>query len=544
MTDRGSRGTRRWLVVPAVCSLVVITLAPPSLGRPAPRVDRAPPATTQADFNGDGFADLAVASLLEDVGPAEDAGGVAVLYGAPAGLQARSPDDQFWTQDSPGVQDSAEPNDRFGETLATGDFNGDGFTDLAIGVPNEDFPALTDPGAVAVVYGSSVGLQADGVGGPDDQLWTQDSPGLADTAEAGDRFGAALATGDLNGDGFSDLAVGVSEEDLRLVKDAGAVEVMYGSSSGLQASEPGDQFWTRGSPGVKGSIRVEVGFGFSLTTGDLNGDGFDDLAISGGRTPVSVLFGSVAGLQADAPDDQLWNQNAPGVRQTNNSGDSYGFAMGSADFNGDGFEDLAAGVPGEQKRNGVIRSGAVSILYGSAQGLQAFDPDDQLFAQNMPGVAGTAQESDQMGSSVAVGDFNGDGFADLLAGSGYDRFTIGGVNAFYGSASGLVLVDPDNQLWSQNAPLVRDVGEGYEYFALSVTAADFNQDGYEDLAAGVEGETILLQGLCGAVSVIYGTNAGLQAVDPDDQLWYQGSHGLGDAFEDGDLFGATVEAGG
>ena len=77
-----------------------------------------------------------------------------------------------------------------------GDFNGDGFSDLAIGVPFEDITVgtttVTDAGAVQVLYGSLDGLQAHGVNGPDDQFWSQNSFGVGDTAEGGDNFGMAL----------------------------------------------------------------------------------------------------------------------------------------------------------------------------------------------------------------------------------------------------------------------------------------------------------------------------------------------------------------
>src|SRR5919204_3240556 len=81
----------------------------------------------KSDFNADGFADLAIGIRFEDVGTVTDAGAVSVLYGSVAGLQSTSPNDQLWTQDSPGVKDNAEVGDLFGTALATGDFNADGF---------------------------------------------------------------------------------------------------------------------------------------------------------------------------------------------------------------------------------------------------------------------------------------------------------------------------------------------------------------------------------------------------------------------------------
>jgi disulfide bond formation protein DsbB len=162
-----------------------------------------------ADFNGDGFADLAIGVSAEAVGTVQKrAGAVNVLYGMASGLSATG--NQFWTQDSPDIPDSAQYDDRFGITLTTGDFNGDGFADLAIGVPGEDLTIHdeTEEGLVHVLYGSTSGLSATG-----NQVWTQDSPDILDTSEAGDSFGGSLASGDFNGDGFADLAIGALRDE-------------------------------------------------------------------------------------------------------------------------------------------------------------------------------------------------------------------------------------------------------------------------------------------------------------------------------------------
>jgi hypothetical protein len=78
------------------------------------------------------------------------------VYGTADGLAGAG--SQFWTQDSPGVGGSAEAVDDFGESLATGDFNHDGYADLAIAAPSEDVGGIFDAGAVNVLYGSAGGL--------------------------------------------------------------------------------------------------------------------------------------------------------------------------------------------------------------------------------------------------------------------------------------------------------------------------------------------------------------------------------------------------
>ena len=98
--------------------------------------------------------------------------------------------DQFWTQDIANIDNSAEPNDNFGYSLATGDFNADGKVDLAIGAPFENVGSLVDAGGVEVIYGSSSGLSATSAHA--DQFWTQDSTDIDNSAEDEDLFGFSL----------------------------------------------------------------------------------------------------------------------------------------------------------------------------------------------------------------------------------------------------------------------------------------------------------------------------------------------------------------
>ena len=140
-----------------------------------------------------------------------------MIYGGPDGLAA--PGNQIWHQDSFTIDGLANEGDNFGRALAAGHFNSDGFEDLAIGVPMEG----RDSGAVNVIYGSPAGLAA-----PGNQIWHQDSAGIAEQREQGDNFGFALAAGDFNDDGLEDLAIGVPGEDV----GAGAVNVLYGAGPG------------------------------------------------------------------------------------------------------------------------------------------------------------------------------------------------------------------------------------------------------------------------------------------------------------------------
>jgi hypothetical protein len=136
--------------------------------------------------------------------------------------------------------------------VAAGDFDHDGFVDLAAGASGEDFGA----GVVSVLFGSAAGLTR--VGG---QLFTQ----VGGAAEGNDRFAATLAAADFDHDGFADLAAGAPFETVGTTAEAGAVSVLYGSAGGL--SRAGGQLFTQNSPGLGSSAEPLDNFGLTLAAG-------------------------------------------------------------------------------------------------------------------------------------------------------------------------------------------------------------------------------------------------------------------------------------
>lgn len=280
------------------------------------------------DFDGDAYADLAIGAPYADAHRG-DAGITHVIHGGPGGLRGATR--QVWSQASGGVADRPEWGDQLGWTLAHGDFDGDGFSDLATSARWEDGGAR-DAGAVHVLHGSPEGLTAER-----SQLWRQDSPGMADAGERKDQLGWALAAADFDGDGHADLAIGVPFED-RAGADSGVVHVLDGSPTGLRAS--GSQLWHQDSPGI--ADRAEAGdhFGKALAAGDYDGDGHADLAIGAPYESrgvnrsgvVHVLRGSGRGLTARG--SQLWHQDAPGVRERSEERDQFGQSLAAGDFDG------------------------------------------------------------------------------------------------------------------------------------------------------------------------------------------------------------------
>ncbi len=500
----------------------------------------------RVDYNGDGFGDLAVAAYGEDVGGEYFAGAVSVLYGSPEGLQADDPDDQVWSNATPGVPEDPQDQGLFGEALESSDFNADGFTDLAIGAPelNVGDRQRKEAGAVTVLYGSPSGLQ---IASPPLQQWSQESPGVQGVFEGFDHFGAALSAGDFNDDGFADLAIGAPGEvvDPSEVYVVGAVNLLFGSAEGLQADAPDDQLWTQVSPGVEQGDLDAEGFGYELSSGDFNGDGIDDLVVTNGNkwanlvTEVHVLHGSPEGLQAVAPDDQVWTQDSPGVKGEAEVDEWFGYAFAAADFNLDGYDDLAICV---------VYDGFTQVLYGSPGGLQAFAPDDQRWSQATPHVQGeSGVDADLFGTSLASADFNADGFPDLAATVAFDDVgsvhDAGSVQVLFGSPVGLQAKAPDDQLWNRASPGVQgDPGHDDDFGGgrRGLAANDFNGDGNEDLAIGIPGADDV-KPFAGAVALLHGeAGIGLQAVDPDDQLWWQDSPGVLDRSERYDSWGSTL----
>ena len=206
-----------------------LSLINPELG-----MEESKPLRIKANLTGNYYAGLAIGIPWEDIGTVENAGGVNVLYSSSTGLSAAG--DQFWDQGKPGIPGSPEKLDNYGRALISGDFNGDGHFDLAIGIPYEDIGTVVNAGGVNVLYGSSNGLSTAAT-----QFWDQNKPGIEGIAETGDFYGDVLTSGDFNGDGYTDLAIGIPWEDIGTVENAGGVNVLYGSSSGLSAA--GNQYW-------------------------------------------------------------------------------------------------------------------------------------------------------------------------------------------------------------------------------------------------------------------------------------------------------------
>jgi hypothetical protein len=489
--------------------------------------------TAQADFDGDGFADLAIGVPFQDVSGQSNAGAVCVVYGDSTGFTDESVQ-QVWNQDSGSGLENAEANDRFGSALATGDFNGDGFADLAVGVPFEDVDALVDAGAVNVIYGSPAGLSETG-----NQFWHQGSTDINDEPEQGDQFGSVLTAANFGKSSRADLAVGVPFEDVEPILNAGAVNVIYGTSTGLAAS--GDQFWHQNRRRLAETAEEDDRFGSALAAANFGKSSHADLAVgvpfetnggvSAAAGAVNVLYGTSTGLSARG--DQLWHQNRRGIAETAEAEDLFGAALAAANFGKSSHADLAVGVRNEDV-GAAANAGAVNVIFGTSSGLAA--AGDQIWHQDSRRIDDVAEGGDGFGVALAATNLGRSGHADLAVGVPFeDVGTVvdsGSVNVLYGTSTGLAA--RGDQVWHQNSKAINDAAEEVDAFGRALGAANFGSSSHSDLAVGVPVEDMPGELNAGAVNVIYGTSGGLSAFGDDflDETFFGGTHEAGDQFGD------------
>ncbi len=454
--------------------------------------DQVGAALAAGDFGGSGFLDLAIGVPREDYLSNDvqrvDAGWTHVIEGSATGLDASvGVEDAPWDQDGD-IQGGPESGDLVGWAVAVGDFDGDGWDDLVMGAPGESVGGENNTGCINVIYGSPNGLTTAG----NRQLWQSrvvDGGTVPGAAEADDRFGHSLAVGNFNGDLYDDLAIGVPDEDVFVTVnrvDAGGIVVLYGSADGL--TPVGSQGITRNAPGMVVAVTAGDEFGYALAAGDFDGDTFDDLAIGAryddeaghDRGSVDILYGSASGL--DTTTHEVWHLDSPGIDYPDEQGEELGAALATGDFDADGRDDLAIGVPNHD--GGTSEEGRVLVLYGSSSGITT--AGHLLVDQDTPFVAGEPEEDDNFGQALAAGDLDGDGADELIVGIPGERYVSGPANRDGAGAAQIFQgapifgLDPtQNQILDYS--LVGDpaLSDG---FATALLAADFDASGTDDLA--------------------------------------------------------------
>lgn len=422
---------------------------------------------TVADFDKDGWLDLVVGVNLADYTTSDN--GVIRLYpGEPGGFFSEE-----WTQLYYGERSS----DQLGTSLASGDFNGDGWMDLAVGAPEDEdnnaSPVVTSQGAVYVFAGGPEGFSSkptasrfgripDGSGG-----WV---------GNTNMKLGFELATGDVNGDGADDL-VACAVNFIRNAKTTTGAAVLYlgglgASGEDTVAREP-SQGWT-----PLNDLDLSGAFCRHVALGDLDADGLDDIVITHNAHDVKttstltdaggvrIFRGSLtwptvvtALVDADAADLTL---------EGNSASDQFGFNIALGDLTGDGLLDLAVGAIADEVNTTNTNLGTVVIYPGLAGSLPSSTP-----LKTIPGLL----KDDLFGISLTTyPDVDGDEQQELLVWASRDD-SLGldlGRTYIVPSSTGIA----SQGLQMPTSPAGQFVGWAAHFIG------DVNNDGHSDLAVG------------------------------------------------------------
>jgi hypothetical protein len=448
-----------------------LTLSPVDSGRVPVAAEGFGSSVATADFNKDGYLDVAVGAPTDKTGANRDvaSGTVTVFMSGSNGPGTGS----VLLQSAFGAADEA--GDLFGSALATGDFNKDGFADLAIGTPGEQIGTIR-AGAIAVFSGSPTGL-ANAKG------FDQDDLGLTDVA--GDQFGESLAAGDFNGDGATDLAIGIPGKTVGTAK-SGQVAILKGASTGLNKSAS----WIVDQRATNGANENGDQFGAALAAGNVigakTGTVYSDLVVGApGESPdadpqsgiVYVIPGSVKGPVSGAVD---FTQTGNGG--TNEAGDQFGAALATGDFGKDGWADVVVGIPGEAAGN-LPQSGTLTIFPGGSSTVgTGYAIEERDF------VGGANEAGDQFGTVFATGDINADGYADLVAGAPGKASGAGIAYTFLGGPLGSTRPEPLVPGLIIRQQDVYGTDEADDRFGGALAVGDLNKDGKADAVVGSPGE--------------------------------------------------------
>ncbi|WP_030228769.1 FG-GAP-like repeat-containing protein [Streptomyces sp. NRRL WC-3626] len=395
-------------------------------------------ALATSDFNRDGLADLAVGTPRVKSG----AGSVSVLPGGTGGPVSGAR--RTLMQSSPGVSGNDESGDAFGTSTAWGDVNGDGHADLAIGVPGEDDTSgHRDRGSVVVMYGPGLntgfGYTTSGV------------------TETGAKLGTTVAVGDFDGDGKADVFA------------AGP-----GNGGNWNARHTGGATKSGTLTSATGALAH-----LDAASGDFNRDGYADIALNyrdtGGVSRVVRFAGSASGL------------TKAGVISVKG-----GRSLAAGDINGNGYDDIVIGQPAAAESGGTTSGGRITMLLGTSSGFTTTGM--KTVHQDTTGVPGGNESGDDLGASVSVGDYNGDGYADVLAGAPGEDLSRAGVNRkdagsailFRGTSSGIT--GSGAVFVSQDTSGIPGATESGDRFGSAVSLTDLSGYGRADLTFGADGE--------------------------------------------------------
>jgi hypothetical protein len=466
------------------------------------------------DVDADGYAETVVGAPGEDIGSARDAGQFHLFYGGPTGPQTSG--SLAIHQNTTGVPGSVESGDRFGQTNLSADVNNDGFADIVVSAPLENVGGNTDAGGTWIFFGSPRGLRTD-------KVWHLNPYSVPAPDRNHARFGTALAAMDMSSSGQEALAIGAPGAGAGWVTiwgaDWGSVYIRQAATYVPGEDNPGDRF------------------GWSLASGDINGDGVRELAIGapGDVEDRGWSTGSVTILRGLGVEAERWTKDTaevPGDPGSFNADagdlpDEFGHRVTLADHNGDGRADLAVAAPGAPVVVDGVRkrdAGTATVLYSDGANLSTADAVE--VSQQTPGMPGIAGQVDRFGTTLTTGDANGDRIADLAVYSRGDGY----VTVIPGSASGLGYDSATG--WTQNSSGIPGLSESGDDWGGSLRFGYLKGADRCSLIVGAPGEN----NGSGGFTAIHSTSGGLTGTGA--RYYSQDTTGVSGTAESGDRFGA------
>ncbi|MEU0408137.1 hypothetical protein ABZ307_09975 [Streptomyces griseorubiginosus] len=387
----------------------------------------------------------------------------------------------------------------------------------------------------------------------------------------------AAVQDDFNGDGYRDLAVGAPNAANGSVEEAGAVVVLYGSKSSVSPTRR--TVITQATTGIPGDPEAWDEFGRTVSSADLDRDGYADLIVGvphenvGGvdaRGMVTVVWGGPSGLKGGA-------SIAPPARF--GEGRTYcrfGLSLATGDMNGDGAPELGIGSDCEASsysgpftrtgraashyRESRVNSRGVVMgdvngdgraerfwLAGATTGdlrgpvkLDTGAPDPEDYSANWPADLPYAD-----GHAGQIGDVNGDGYGDLVTAIAEDDYNTGEaaahkggeIQVLYGSAQGISAAQKP-KVFHQDTAGVPGGAEWGDRFGQSLSVGDVNKDGYADVLVGSPDEAVGTRVRAGTAVLLRGSATGLTAAKAAG--YTQDTTDVPGAVETGDAFGQAV----